>query len=133
MSNLAAAAAERSTIRAVLWQRAEGAIIFVAGLVLFWHWNETLPWWGAVLVFFAPDLSFLAYLLGPKIGAFGYNAVHIYALGLALIAMGLLVGVPLLAACGALWLGHCGFDRMLGYGLKSPEGFSLTHLGRIGK
>jgi hypothetical protein len=118
---------------AVLWQRAEGAIIFGVGLALFWHWNETLPWWAALLVFFAPDLSFLSYLLGPKFGAFGYNAVHIYAFGLALIAIGLLAAVPLLAACGALWLGHCGLDRMLGYGLKSPEGFSITHLGRIGR
>jgi hypothetical protein len=40
---------------------------------------------------------------------------------------------PLLVVLGALWLAHSGFDRMLGYGLKSPDGFSFTHLGRIGK
>jgi hypothetical protein len=34
---------------------------------------------------------------------------------------------------GALWFAHAGFDRLLGYGLKSPEGFSFTHLGQIGK
>jgi hypothetical protein len=50
-----------------------------------------------------------------------------------LLAIGLLMPVPLLGVLGALWLAHSGFDRMLGYGLKSPEGFSFTHLGRIGK
>lgn len=45
----------------------------------------------------------------------------------------LLLPAPLPALLGALWLAHSGFDRMLGYGLKSPEGFSITHLGRIGR
>nr|WP_312052333.1 DUF4260 family protein [Brevundimonas diminuta] len=31
-----------------------------------------------------------------------------------------------------IWLAHIGFDRALGYGLKSPEAFGLTHLGLIG-
>jgi hypothetical protein len=57
-------------VRAVLWQRVEGAIIFAVGLVLFWHRNETMSWWGAFLVFFVPDLSFLGYLLGPRTGPF---------------------------------------------------------------
>jgi Domain of unknown function (DUF4260) len=86
-----------------------------------------------LLIFFAPDLTFAAYLLGPRIGAFCYNAVHVYAFGAALFAIGLTVPVPLLAGLGGLWLAHSGFDRMLGYGLKSPEGFSVTHLGRIGR
>ena len=120
-------------VRAVLWQRVEGGIIFAVGLAFFWHARDTLPWWGALLIFFAPDLSFFAYLLGPRIGAFCYNAVHIYAFGAVLLVIGLMMPIPLLAALGALWLAHSGFDRMLGYGLKSPEGFSFTHLGRIGK
>lgn len=120
-------------VRAVLWQRIEGSIILAVSLAFLWQMNDTLPWWGAVLIFFAPDLSFFGYLLGPRVGAFCYNAVHIYAFGAALLAIGLMMAVPLLAVLGALWLAHSGFDRMLGYGLKSPEGFAITHLGRIGK
>jgi Domain of unknown function (DUF4260) len=120
-------------VRAVLWQRVEGAILVVVGLAFVWHANDIIPWWGALLIFFAPDLSFAAYLLGPRVGAFCYNAVHIYAFGAALLAIGLMMPMPLLAVLGALWLAHSGFDRMLGYGLKSPEGFSVTHLGLIGK
>ncbi|AEQ52951.1 DUF4260 family protein [Pelagibacterium halotolerans] len=120
-------------IHAVLWQRIEGFAVLAAGLALFVHLNDALPWWAALLIFFAPDLSFIAYALGPRVGAFCYNLVHIYGLGAALLAIGLLAAVPLAAALGALWLAHCGLDRMLGYGLKSPEGFSITHLGRIGR
>ena len=117
----------------VLWQRGEGALALVAGLTLFWHLDSGLPWWGALLLFFAPDLSFAAYGLGPRVGAATYNLVHVYGLGLGLLALGPLQGAPLLAALGALWVAHSGFDRALGYGLKSARGFSVTHLGEIGK
>lgn len=120
-------------IAAIRWQRLEGALLFAAGLALFWQARGALPLWAAVLVFFAPDLSFFSYLAGPRVGAFCYNAVHIYGFGAALVVIGLIGPVPLLAALGALWLAHSGFDRVLGYGLKSPEGFGVTHLGRIGK
>jgi len=117
----------------VLWQRAEGALVCVAGGVVFWQLDSGLVWWAAVLLFFAPDLSFLGYLGGPKVGAVIYNGVHIYGFGLLLLAAGMVSAMPLMAGLGALWLAHCGFDRALGYGLKSGEGFSSTHLGRIGR
>jgi hypothetical protein len=50
-----------------------------------------------------------------------------------LIALGILQTEPWLLGLGALWLAHSGFDRLFGYGLKSPDSFSITHLGRIGK
>ncbi|WP_127145791.1 DUF4260 domain-containing protein [Pelagibacterium montanilacus] len=117
----------------ITWQRIEGLIIFCTGLALSWLWNEGMAWWAALLFFFAPDLGFLGYLKGPKVGAFVYNAVHIYGLGAGLLALGHLVSAPLLVALGTLWLAHAGFDRALGYGLKTTEGFSFTHLGRIGR
>ena len=74
----------------ILWQRAEGAIIFVAAILVFIHGNTELPWWIAVPIFFAPDLSFAGYLLGPKVGAFGYNTVHVYAFGMSCCGPGLI-------------------------------------------
>lgn len=106
--------------------------MLLSGLAIYAQYAGLMPWWLAVLVFFAPDLSFAGYALGPKAGAFAYNAVHIYGFGAAFIALAMLSSMPVLAALGALWLAHSGFDRLLGYGLKSPEGFSFTHLGRIG-
>lgn len=117
----------------IVWQRAEGALVFGAGLVLVWWSGADLPWWAAVLVFFAPDLSFLGYGMGPRIGAAIYNLLHVYALGAVLLAIGAVLGWPLLLALGALWLAHSGFDRMFGYGLKSAASFQETHLGRIGR
>lgn len=117
----------------VRWQRAEGALVMVAALALFWQIDSGLAWWAAVLLFFAPDLSFAGYGLGPRWGALGYNLVHTYGLGLLLLAAGPILAAPLVAGLGALWLAHAGFDRALGYGLKSPESFSITHLGAIGK
>jgi len=117
----------------IVWQRVEGGLVFIAALVLYGQVEPVLPWWGALLVFFAPDLSFFAYGVGTRIGALAYNLVHVYAFGAGLMALGTLFAMPLLAALGALWLAHSGFDRMLGYGLKANTGFKDTHLGRLGK
>ena len=114
------------------WQRLEGGGVFVSALVLFALMGGGITWWLAVLLFFAPDLSFAGYRAGPRFGALAYNLVHVYAFGAVLLAAGVGVGAPVVTALGALWIAHAGFDRMLGYGLKSPEGFSVTHLGTIG-
>lgn len=121
----------------ILWQRIEGALVFVAMLVVLISIDATssfAPIWLMALVFFAPDLSFAGYLGGPRIGAIVYNLVHLYGFGLGLIGIGFLAGPNLdFVILGMLWTAHAGFDRMLGYGLKEPTAFADTHLGRIGK
>jgi hypothetical protein len=116
-----------------LWQQVEGALVFTAALAIYGASDQPFSWWLALILFFAPDLSFLGYLAGPKVGAVGYNTVHIYGFGAVLMAVGWLLAMPVMLALGVLWLGHSGFDRMLGYGLKLSSGFQDTHLGRIGR
>lgn len=122
-----------SAPHAVLWQRVEGGFLFASGVLLFLRAGYDFTWWQALVIFFTPDLSLLGYAFGSKVGAYCYNTFHLYATGAALFAAGLLAPFPDLAAIGALWLAHSGFDRMLGYGLKSPQGFTFTHLGIIGR
>lgn len=117
----------------VLWQRLEGALVFALALFLYAQTGADLPLWLAVLAFFAPDFSFIAYAFGQRLGAWGYNIVHIYGFGALVFILGALLSAPILSALGALWLAHTGFDRLLGYGLKSETSFGLTHLGRIGR
>ena len=122
------------TVAALInWQKAEGAVVFLAGLVMYWAFDSTFAWWAAILWFFAPDISFIAYLKGNRIGSYAYNAVHTYGFGAAIFAFGLWFDTSTIATLGALWLAHSGFDRMLGYGLKSESGFKDTHLGPIGR
>jgi hypothetical protein len=118
---------------AVKWQRLEGGIILLSCLGIYLSDTGAVPWWAALMIFFAPDLSLLAYAFGPRVGAFAYNAVHVYALGLAVIMPALILENPAMLASGALLCAHAGFDRLLGYGLKSPDGFTHTHLGEIGR
>ena len=92
-----------------------------------------MPWWLMVPIFFAPDLALVAYVAGPRAGAFVYNFVHIYGFGLVLLALGSVTGHWLMMQLGALWFAHAGFDRMLGIGLKTSAGFRFTHLGPIGR
>lgn len=80
-----------------------------------------------------PDLSMLGYTAGPRWGARIYNAVHIYCGPSVLALAGLLLPAPALLPLALIWFNHIGVDRLLGYGLKLPGDFALTHLGRVGR
>jgi len=111
--------------------RLEGLVLFAGMTALYALWAG--PWWLYAVLFFAPDLSFVAYLAGPKIGAWAYNAVHTTIVPMAMLTVGFGFAPPLVLSLALIWLAHIGFDRALGYGLKYSAGFGFTHLGRIGR
>ena len=111
--------------------RLEGVVLFAGMTLLYGLWEGS--WWVYALLFLAPDLSFAAYLAGPKAGAIVYNAAHSYLGPVALMTIGLAMAAPLTLSLAMIWLAHIGIDRALGYGLKYQAGFAFTHLGRIGK
>ncbi len=111
--------------------RLEGLTLFAGMVLLYWIWGGS--WWLFVILFLAPDLSFIAYLSDPKSGAIVYNAAHSYMAPVALLTTGFATGEPLTLSLAMIWLAHIGIDRALGYGLKYQAGFGFTHLGRIGR
>ena len=111
--------------------RLEGVVLFAGMTLLYALWDGS--WWIYAILFLAPDLSFAAYLAGPKAGAIVYNAAHSYLLPVAMMTTGLAMASPLVLSIAMIWLAHIGIDRALGYGLKYQAGFAFTHLGRIGK
>lgn len=90
-------------------------------------------WWLFALLFFAPDLSMLGYLINPRLGAWTYNLIHHKGLAVTLYALGFLLTVPWLMFAGTLLFAHSSFDRIFGYGLKYEDSFQHTHLGMIGR
>jgi hypothetical protein len=111
--------------------RIEGAGAFAAALALYAHGD--FSWLLFAAFFLAPDLTMLAYLAGPRVGAVAYNAAHVYVLPLTLLVVGFVAGLPAAMAGALIWIAHIGFDRALGCGLKYATGFRDTHLGRIGR
>ncbi|MBR0778414.1 DUF4260 domain-containing protein [Bradyrhizobium diazoefficiens] len=111
--------------------RLEGLTLFLGMVVLYASWEGS--WWVFALLFFVPDLSFLAYLSDAKFGALVYNAAHSYMAPVALMTFGFGFASPLVLSIALIWLAHIGIDRALGYGLKYSTGFNFTHLGRIGR
>jgi hypothetical protein len=107
------------TVRTIL--RLEGAAMLVLSAAAY------------SLLFFVPDLSMVGYLVGPRIGAVTYNAVHAYVGPAALVCAAVLWLGPLWLAIALIWSAHIGFDRAVGYGLKLPAGFQYTHRGPIGR
>lgn len=114
------------TGKPLLWLRAEGLIELVAALLLFHTTHQS--WWLVVLIL-VPDLTMVAYLGGPKIGAALYNAGHSQNAPILLALAALEWQHPLLLALALLWLAHVGLDRAFAYGLKYDTDFKYTHLG----
>ena len=111
--------------------RLEGLVAFLIALALY---RQTEYGWGVfVLCFLAPDLSFLGYFAGDRVGAIAYNTAHSYLGAVAVLVASAYFASPPLFAAGLIWCAHIGFDRALGYGLKYAAGFGHTHLGRIGR
>ena len=111
--------------------RLEGIALFIGMTLLYGIWDGS--WWVYLILFLVPDISFAAYLAGPKFGALVYNAAHSYLGPMALMTIGFASGEPLTLSIAMIRLAHIGIDRALGYGLKYEAGFAFTHLGRIGK
>lgn len=109
----------------------EGAAEALFGVTAFAVQGES--WWLFAALFLVPDLTFLAYLAGPRAGAICYNALHTTIGPSLLAALGLVAGSALAISLAAIWCAHIGIDRALGYGLKTFEGFDHTHLGLIGQ
>ncbi|RWX81636.1 DUF4260 family protein [Neorhizobium lilium] len=111
--------------------RLEGLLV-LAGATIVYSRLEA-GWWLFGILFFAPDVFMVGYLLGRKAGAVVYNFGHCYALPLAVAGIGVFWAIPQATAIGVIWAAHIGFDRALGYGLKYDDGFSSNHLGQAGQ
>jgi hypothetical protein len=107
--------------------RAEGAALHAASLAAYAATGGS--WWLFAALFLAPDLFMLGYAVNARLGAALYNLGHTTVVPLALVLGGWLFGAAFAISLGLIWLGHVGFDRLMGYGLKYPSGFGRTHLG----
>jgi len=109
--------------------RLEGFGVLIAALLL--YAQHGAGWGLFAATFLLPDLAFLAFLAGARVGALAYNATHSYIGPLLAAAASHYTGLPLTVSL--VWAAHVGFDRALGYGLKYAKGFGFTHLGRVGR
>ena len=109
--------------------RFEGLAVGAAALAV--YFDRDYNWALFLLLALAPDLSFIGYLAGTRVGAAAYNALHTYVGPVALGTIGLLVDSDRSVQIALIWLAHIGIDRMLGYGLKYPTAFRDTHLQRV--
>lgn len=109
----------------------EGLAVFILALSIFWQQSFSWSLFGSTVLL--PDLALFGYLVNVKMGAQLYNITHSKLFPSVLAGVAIVMGNTLFSALALIWFMHIGFDRMLGYGLKYPEGFKVTHLGAIGK
>ncbi len=106
--------------------QAEGAALLAAATLAYAQLDGN--WLKFAFLFLTPDVFMLGYLISPRLAAATYNLGQSTLAPLALMGAALMGGLPMLGI-GLIWLGHVGFDRLVGYGLKYPDAFQHTHLG----
>ena len=107
----------------------EETAMLVLSIVLF---NQLhFAWWWYLVLFFAPDISMLGYLVNTKMGAYSYNFFHHKAVAIAVGLLGFYLQNEIYMLTGIILFGHSSFDRILGYGLKYTDSFKNTHLGKL--
>ena len=111
-----------------VWLRLEGLAVLTLMIALYVRLDHS--WATFALLFLAPDVSFIAYAAGPRVGAACYNGVHSYVGPILLALIFTASDTPL--ALALIWAAHIGVDRLLGFGLKYPDAFGHTHLGGPG-
>lgn len=107
----------------------EGAVLLLAAVAVYFRLG--LPWWAFLLFLLAPDLSAVGYLAGPRVGSVTYNLGHTTLWPVLLGLAGWWFGLSWTAPVSLIWLAHIGMDRMVGYGLKYPDGFKQNHMHRV--
>ncbi len=130
MGNELAASDPMAGSHVQVFLRLEGLAVAVVSALFYAHTGAN--WWLFAGLWLLPDLSMLGYLAGPRPGARIYNAIHSYVTPATLVAMSMLLKSPGLLPYAFVWINHIGVDRLMGYGLKYPQGFGWTHLGRLG-
>jgi hypothetical protein len=111
--------------------RLEGAVALTLAVLAYRATGA--GWLMFAILFLAPDLSMIGYLINKRVGAWIYNFGHSYLTPSAVALLGIALGTTILWPIALIWAAHIGFDRLVGYGLKYSEAFGATHLGWKGK
>jgi hypothetical protein len=109
--------------------RLEGLVVFL--LSVYGYKAAEGHWLWFVVLFLAPDLSMIGYLVNARAGSTTYDLVHTYATPVILLAVGWSIHLPGFIFAGLILAAHIGLDRFLGYGLKYPTAFRDTHIQRV--
>lgn len=112
--------------------QAEVIVPFLLSVVLLNMLPLHFAWWAWILLFLAPDISMVGYIVNNRAGAFIYNLFHHQLIAVIVWGTGLLLRQPYAELAGLVLVGHSSLDRLMGYGLKRAEGFKFTHLDTIG-
>ena len=111
--------------------RLEEFAMFLLSIYLFSQLH--FQWWWYLALLLTPDISMIGYAFGNKTGVIVYNIFHHKALAIALYTLGCYQHNEIIQLIGIILFAHASMDRILGYGLKTFQGFKYTHLGEIGK
>lgn len=101
----------------------------ILGIYLFSQLD--FAWWWFPALILLPDIGMIGYVFNTKTGALIYNIFHNKMIALAVYLAGIYLTNQTICLAGIILFSHAAMDRIFGYGLKYPDSFKNTHLGKI--
>lgn len=112
-----------------LFLHLEGLALLAAALIAYARLD--FSWVTFALLFLAPDLALLVYMVNARAASLTYNLLHTTVFPLGLAAFGLLTGSDPAVRVALIWFAHIGMDRAVGYGLKYSGESKASHFSRV--
>lgn len=107
----------------------EELAMFLFSILLFSQLDYA--WWVYLVFILTPDIGMIGYAVNTRLGAMTYNLFHHKAIAILIGTLGWYLVVPGLQLAGIILFGHASMDRIFGYGLRYPDHFKNTHLGKL--
>lgn len=101
----------------------------ILGIYLFSQLD--FAWWWFPALILLPDIGMIGYVFNTKTGALIYNIFHNKMIAIAVYLAGIYLTRQTICLIGIILFSHAAMDRIFGYGLKYPDSFKNTHLGKI--
>lgn len=111
-----------------IFLRIEGIAFFVLSIVTYFYFS--FSWVLFLVLFFVPDISILAHKLKLKHSLLYYNLTHNYFFPVVVLLLSYIANNNMIFQLSLIWISHIGFDRMLGFGLKTSS-FNKTHIANF--
>lgn len=109
--------------------RLESALLFCLIVMIYRYFD--FSFWLFFLLLLVPDVSMVGYIKNKQFGATVYNVGHTLIFPILLCLLSYYLKWQLSLALGLIWCAHIYMDRALGYGLKYPSNFKLTHIQKL--
>ena len=110
--------------------RVESLVVFLS--TIFFYQTMQYKWIWFAILFFVPDIAIMFYMINKRVGSICYNIIHTYSIPIiGILINSLFFKMDFINIISLTFIAHISMDRFIGFGLKYPDDFKVTHIQNL--